>query len=125
MVGAMLSKRGIKMAVGAISQLRPVFLAFQPLFESRIVIIYYHGVWSSESHSRRSRMFGGISIRRLAADLLVLSRNFSFVSLDSLLDPDSQRTHVGKPLLSITFDDGLELASSGTMDLLRGLGISA
>jgi len=70
-------------------------------------------------------MLGGISTRQLAADLLLLSRDFSFVSLATLLDPDRERAQAGKPLLSITFDDGLELASSGTMDLLYGLGISA
>jgi peptidoglycan/xylan/chitin deacetylase (PgdA/CDA1 family) len=121
----MLSRHGIRTAVGAIIQLRPVFLAFEPFFKSKVVIIYYHGVWSTNSHARRSRMFGGICVRRMAADLLVLSRDFSFVGLNTFLDPDGQRAHASKPLLSITFDDGLELASSGSMDLLRGLGISA
>jgi peptidoglycan/xylan/chitin deacetylase (PgdA/CDA1 family) len=124
-VAPVLSMGGIKNVVGVISQLRPVFLALGPFFESRLVIIYYHGIWSTDSSNRRSRMFGGIPIRRLAADLRLLSRDFSFASLDTLLDSGGQCNLDGKRLLSVTFDDGLELASSGTMDLLRGLGIPA
>ncbi len=92
-------------------------------FRRRIPIIFYHGLWPS--NSQNFGQFGGIRWRDFRAEMRLLARHFCFVSLDEALRNNALGTIPEKPALTVCFDDGHEMVHSGAIDLLDELGIKA
>lgn len=95
----------------------------QAFFRKRSSIAYYHGVF--EEGDPRRRIFGGKTPAELRAEMGLLARVFEIVDLPRLLSSNEDGVASRRPLLAITFDDGLDLVRSGTADLLADLRIPA
>ena len=92
-------------------------------YRRRVSIVCYHGVY--DRGDSRGRIFGGVPLAHFRADMAILARRFDVVDLDTLLAFNRAGEDAGRPLLAVTFDDGLELGRSGAVDILAELGIVA
>jgi len=93
--------------------------ATRGFFQRRLNIFFYHGVWADDAP--QLRLFSGVPLTRFAADLRMLQAYFHFVPLHELLRGGRrlvERDVAGKPLATLTFDDGFDLTKGGATAIL-------
>lgn len=86
-------------------------------------ILTYHGVWPG--HGREREMFGGVSVARLRGDLARLSKHFSFVGMRALLAFARGEAEHERPIVALTFDDGMDPIASGALAVMDEFGVVA
>lgn len=115
---------GLVFGLGAAAIRSPFLRSLRERFyRRRANIVYYHGVW--QPGDPRHKLFGGIALDRLAADLDSYARYFSVIALGRLLDDRDHAEELPRPPLAICFDDGFDLVGSGASELLAQRGIPA
>jgi peptidoglycan/xylan/chitin deacetylase (PgdA/CDA1 family) len=92
-------------------------------FEKSINVVYYHYIGSAAPHYRA--FYNGCTTATFAEHLSCLSRVFEFASLNEVLAAAPVAKKQGRPLLAITFDDGLDLNQEQTLELLARYKIKA
>src|SRR5690242_16618285 len=80
----------------------PVMRGF---FARHVPIVFYHGVWPAGSD--QLTLFGGITRQQFRDHIERLARRFSFVSLQDALSLNASARPGRKPVICVTFDDGL------------------
>jgi len=118
---AMNQRRLIKTALDRVGSIPFVqSLVTNRLRETRN-ILYYHFAGDPAPHYQS--FDAGCTVAAFERQLRLLQRYFDFCSLDDALSPETPTG--ARPQLAITFDDGLDLISSGAMDVLDRYGVSA
>ena len=92
-------------------------------YRRRTNIVCYHGVYDRSDSG--CRIFGGPSLAEFRSDLTKLAEIFDIVDLDTLLAFNRGGDAASRPLLAVTFDDGLDLERSGAIDAMAEVGIVA
>jgi peptidoglycan/xylan/chitin deacetylase (PgdA/CDA1 family) len=86
-------------------------------------VVYSHCVGNPGPHY--TAFYNGCTAARFSEDLQRLSRVFDFAPLDEVLADQSSTSVRDRPILAVTFDDGLDLRESGAMEVLDRHGIKA
>ncbi len=86
-------------------------------------IVYYHYVGQPPPHY--APFYTGCTVERFQEELKILSRIFDFVSLNEVLSERGGQMPRRRPLLAVTFDDGLDLRATGAMEILDRFRIKA
>ncbi len=107
---------------GALLRRGPLAPLARRYFRERSAIVYYHGVWADDDSVRR-RLFGGMRVSDFADELRRLKQFFDVVPLSRIIA--GQTNNSPRPVLAITFDDGLDLTTAGATDVLDQQGIKA
>jgi peptidoglycan/xylan/chitin deacetylase (PgdA/CDA1 family) len=86
-------------------------------------VVYSHCVGNPGPHY--TAFYNGCTASRFSKDLQRLSRVFDFAPLNEVLADQSSTSVRDRPILAVTFDDGLDLRKSGAMEVLDRHGIKA
>ena len=86
-------------------------------------VVYYHYVGSPDPHY--SPFYRGCTAEKFSNALQDLRRIFDFASLSEVLADGSAQRQLRRPLLAVTFDDGLDLRKEGAMEVLKRFGVKA
>jgi peptidoglycan/xylan/chitin deacetylase (PgdA/CDA1 family) len=87
----------------------------------RYGILFYHYAGNKVPYFGFSRPT--LSLRDLETDIKCLKQYFEFVSLANILESPNPEHQNKRPKISMTFDDGFDIVSSGALDLLDKYGI--
>jgi peptidoglycan/xylan/chitin deacetylase (PgdA/CDA1 family) len=79
-------------------------------------VVYSHYVGNPGPHY--TAFYNGCTVSKFAEDLKRLSRVFDFAPLNEVVADQSTASARKRPLMAVTFDDGLDLRESGAMDVL-------
>ncbi len=110
-------------AAGRFLRSTPAAWLARGFFRRRCNIVFLHGVW--ERGTPRKDLFTGLYTDEFAALLGSLRRFFEFVDLERVLSAARADDAPARPLIHLTFDDGLDLIGGGALDVMRDLGISS
>jgi peptidoglycan/xylan/chitin deacetylase (PgdA/CDA1 family) len=90
---------------------------------THVNIVYYHFIGDPAAHY--SAFHAGCTLEKFEGDIQRLKSIFEFKSLEEVLYGDDATSARRKPALTITFDDGLNLDTSGLIQVLKKNHISA
>lgn len=101
---------------------------FRPLVQRSarhsINVVYYHLVGASAPHY--DAFYRGCDLARFVSDLERLQCDFDFASLPQVLARSRDQVSLeSRPVIAVTFDDGLDLEATGAMAVLDRFGIKA
>lgn len=86
-------------------------------------VVYYHYVGQPAPHY--APFFTGCTAERFQEEIKDLSRIFDFVPLSEALSEAAAQSLRRRPLMAVTFDDGLDLRPTGAMEVLDRFRIKA
>jgi len=116
-------KRVLKNAAGVVCE-NPLFRPWIRDSALRSInVVYYHYVGDPGPHYQS--FYSGCTLKKFANDLRLLQQIFDFTSLKEVLteSPTERKQH--RPILAVTFDDGLDLNATGAMAILERYGVKA
>jgi peptidoglycan/xylan/chitin deacetylase (PgdA/CDA1 family) len=91
--------------------------------QGSVNVVYYHHVGDPDPHY--AAFYRGCTTSKFAEDLSNLRRVFDFAPLSEVIEAGISRRASLRPLVAVTFDDGLDLRKHGAMDVLDEFGIKA
>jgi peptidoglycan/xylan/chitin deacetylase (PgdA/CDA1 family) len=117
--------RIVKDVAGRIAESLMLLPPARSVLRGTINIVYYH-LPIDDPPPHYLDDYCGCTLDRFVSDLQLLSGYFQFASLEKLLASDQHLSDgQGDPWLAVTFDDGLDLISTGVADVLEHFGVSA
>jgi peptidoglycan/xylan/chitin deacetylase (PgdA/CDA1 family) len=116
-------KNTIKKVVGGICESRLLRPCVRRSAFRSVNVTYYHFVGNPEAHYKA--FYSGCTVSKFADDMERLSRVFEFAPLNVVLAEPLIRRNQKRPLLAVTFDDGLNLGCNGVMEILDRYRVSA
>ena len=113
----------IKHLAGALCSVRPLHPFVSSRHQDSVNVVYYHFVGSAAPHYEA--FYSGCTVERFARDLEQLSRVFDFASLAEVIGTRPRTGSGTKPIVAVTFDDGLDLGRTPVRNVLRRFGVQA
>jgi peptidoglycan/xylan/chitin deacetylase (PgdA/CDA1 family) len=86
-------------------------------------VVYSHYIGNPDPHYMA--FYNGCTVSKFTEDLKRLSRVFDFAPLSEVVADQSAASDRNRPILAVTFDDGLDLRESGAMEVLDRYGVKA
>lgn len=118
----MTARNAVKRAIGRLALAPLVAPIVRASLRRRINVVYLHYV--GEPRPYYDGYYCGSTIERFADHLALLARHFEFATLQEVVS-GAGALDGEAPRLAVTFDDGFDLISNGTADVLERHGISA